>query len=346
MSDISNFVRRSSDSSHDEINKLLSIITPIAFAEPEDDVLKERDILADQVRNRTTTFLSGTDITETTTHDTKRYEAPITIIPDVASPTAFPVTPVLTGTLSFTPSAQKNGAGALFDGTQYITLPDDPKLDLTGASFGMAFWFKGDGVNKATQTIWNKMASGAGLRVSFITDDAIDYCSSCADFSDDYILSTAPTKLVIELNDGSNSITGNITPSTDIYDGSWHSIIINSSDIVSDYCSACTDFSSDFSVVSTPNITLYVDGSSEGTIDHSTITGSLSNSEIVYLGVNNSIENPVKGYLAYFEFQDAIYSTSAITDYHSNKRINVTSQKASFHFIGNDDTISTLDKVY
>ena len=54
MSDVSSFVRRGHSNS-ETINKLQALITPLAFADPEDDALKERIILASPKRSRVLT---------------------------------------------------------------------------------------------------------------------------------------------------------------------------------------------------------------------------------------------------------------------------------------------------
>jgi hypothetical protein len=366
MSDISNFVRRSNETSHDEINKLLTLINPLAFAEPEDDALKERDILADQVRKRLSSSLQGTDITTTSTGTRNRTSSSITLLPDTSTPTAFPVTPTLTGTLTF--PNKKNGGGALFDGTQYISIPDDNQIDLTLPYFTMAFWFKANN-SGGSQTIWNKGdftfdKDFCGTCTDFDTDDYSTTddttttpglqvrleSNSVADFDSDhdsaYSTSTFSDRIRVIISDGTNLVDDTIT-TANLFDNNWHSIVIISTDTLPDYCSACADFDSDYSTVATPIITIYLDGVSKGTIDHSSITGDLSNSNSAFLGSKDtSLYNPLIGNLALFEYQGINWDSTDISNYHTKARIRVSNQKTAFHFIGNDTTEDTLANVY
>ena len=90
MSDVSNFVRRSGSADRTEINKILAVINPLAFPVVENEALKERIVLSPHVRKRTNTVLSGTDITTTNSESRDRFSSSITILPDTATPTAFP----------------------------------------------------------------------------------------------------------------------------------------------------------------------------------------------------------------------------------------------------------------
>ena len=181
-SDISNYVRRSGNADRDDINKILAIINPLVFPEPENTILKERIILSPHFRDRILTALTGTDITTTNSPIRTRQSSAITIIPSVATTSAPTYTATLTGTLTF-PTDKKNGAGATFTGAQYYTLTDTgDSLDLTSGSFGMAFWFKGDGITQGEQMIYTKR----------VGDLIRDYCESCGDYdTGDYF--TAPS---------------------------------------------------------------------------------------------------------------------------------------------------------
>ena len=371
MSDISNFLRRNGSADRSEINKILSVINPLAFPEPEAEAVKERIILAPKVRKRTISFLSNDDILTSASNTRDRLSSSITILPDTISPTAFPVSETLNGTLTF--NQEKYGAGATFTGTQYIEIPDDNQFDLTLPYFTMAFWFKANATNQGSQVIWNKGKLVAdrdfcstclnfdiddyltspestvdpGLQVKLEANIDEDHCSACGDFDSSFDTSTLTERITIVISDGTNTIDQSVN-ATNLFDGNWHSIVIVSTDTVSDYCSACTDFDTDdYSVIGTPLITVYMDKVSLGTIDHSSITGDLSNSENAYLGaLNSSLEYPVLGSLALFEYQGTNWSTSDISAYHDDARIRVINQKIAFHFIGNDSSVDTLDKVY
>ena len=363
MSDVSSFVRRGQSDS-ETINKLQALITPLAFADPEADSLKERVILSNPIRKRTLTSLTGLDITNSSTATRDRFGSSITILPDTSTPTAFPVTPSLTGTLTF--PNKINGAGALFTGSQYISIPDDNQLDLTLPFFTVAFWFKSDGTNEGTQTIYSKgefdinrdfcltcgdydtddystgvdTSTVPGLEVSVEANTVADYSS---DFDLSYDTTTITERVRVIISDGTNLVDSTVT-TANLFDGSWHSVIIVSTDSVVDYSSA--DYSDDYNSSVTPIVTVYMDKVSQGTIDHSTITGDLSNTESAILGASDtSLTNPLVANLALFEYQGTNWDSTDITDFHDNARIRVTNQKAAFHFIGNDSTEDTLANV-
>ena len=364
MSDVSSFVRRGQSDS-ETINKLQALITPLAFPDPDADSLKERVILSNPVRKRTLTGLTGLDITKSSTATRDRFGSSITILPDTSTPTTFPVTPTLTGTLTF--PNKKNGAGALFTGSQYISIPDDNQLDLTLPFFTVAFWFKSDGINEGTQTIYSKGEFGInrdyclacgdydtddystgvdtstvpGLEVSVEANKVADHSS---DFDLSYDKTTSAERVRVIISDGTNLVDSTVS-TANLFDGNWHSIILVSTDSVVDYSS--TNYSDDYNSSVTPIITVYMDKVSQGTIDHSSITGDLSNTEDAILGASDtSLTNPLVANLALFEYQGTNWTSTDITDFHDNARIRVANQKVAFHFIGNDTTVDTLDKVY
>jgi len=374
-SDISNYIRRNGSADRDDINKLLSILNPLVFPDPENSSLKERIVVSPHFRNRIITAITGNDIITTSSQSRKRFSSAITIIPNSATTTAPTYTATLSGTLSF-PTDKKNGGGATFSGTEYYTLTDTgDSLDLTSGQFGMTFWFKSNGSDEGEMTIYSKRQgdliedycgscnnfdstnfftypnpSNPGLTISLTGNTTQDYCSACSNFdTNNFDTTTQNTGVRVIMADGSNSITGIITSSTNIYDGNWHAITINASDIVSDYCSACNNFnSSNYSVVTTPNIQVYVDGVSIGSVSHAAITGSLQNSENAYFGgVNNTgtIEDLLKGSVAFWEFQDQPFSSTAISDYYSNARIRSSGQLAALHFTGNATELDVLDNI-
>lgn len=367
MSDVSTFVRRGHSNS-ETINKLQALITPMAFADPEDDALKERIILSSPKRLRTLTAFTGLDVTGSGSETRKRTSSSLTILPDTTTPSAFPVSASTVGTLDFD-IAKKYGAGARFDGTQYISIPDDNQFDLTLPYFTLAFWFKT--TNGGTQTIYNKSnfnfdqdfcsactdfsddyktdpdtTTDPGLQIRFESNKEKDFCDTCTDFDVSYLQSSFNDRIRVVISDGTNLLDGTIDTG-DISDGNWHSIVLVSQDSISDHCVACTDFSDDYEQVATPVITLYVDKVSKGTLDHSSITGDLSNSQNAIIGAENtSFENPLIGDLAIFEYDGTNWDSTAINSYHDDGRITVGSQKLAFYFVGNDSTVDTLDKVY
>jgi len=372
-SDISNYIRRNGNSDRDDINKLISILNPLVFPDPENSSLKERIILSPHFRKRTNTASTGLDITTVTSQTRNRLSSSITIIPQSATTTPIPYTVTLSGTLTF-PTDKKNGAGATFTGTQYYILTDTGNaLDLTTGLFGMAFWFKGNGVDQGEQVIYSKRISdlindycsactdfdpnnymtspstlNTGLTISLVGNIDQDYCSACTDFdTNNYNTTTQNSGVRIIMADGSNSMDATITGATNIFDGSWHSIIINSTDITSDYCSTCTDYDpNNYSIITSPNVEVFIDGVSIGTASTSAITGSLANSESAYFGATNSqgtLEKFIRGSVALWEFQSNVFDSTARTDYHSNARIRQSGQLAALHFIGNATESDNID---
>ena len=189
-------------------------------------------------------------------------------------------------------------------------------------------------------------ATGAGLSVQIVGNSAQDYETASSDFDTlSYITTTVTDGVKIHISDGSNIVVQTLD-SVGLNDGTWHSVVIVSQDTVSDFCSACTDFSDDYNQVSGPVITVYVDKVSIGTIDHSSIVGDLSNSETAFIGVQDtSFTYPMVGTLALFEYQNTNWSTTDVDSYHDDARIRVNDQKVAFHFTGNDSGETGLEAI-
>jgi hypothetical protein len=130
MGDISAFVRRSRNADRDDINKLLGLITPIAFAPPEEGGVQERIILDYSARKRTQSVSAGVlDVTHNQTRNYGSFQYRRQIPSTVNSYTLTHVT-----TNSFTPvktTLSKFGAGCHGAGTGYVTVGNHSKLDLT-----------------------------------------------------------------------------------------------------------------------------------------------------------------------------------------------------------------------
>jgi len=344
MSDISTFIRRGQNDS-EAINKLQALITPLAFPDPEEAANKERVILSNPVRKRTLTAFTGLDITDVSTASRDRTSTAITLDVDDQTPTIFPVSPTLSGTLDLLTN-KKYGAGATFNGTQYISIPDDAQMDLSLPYFTMAFWFKATSEGKLT--IYNKTTGASdGLRIQLNGNITEDFSTASGDFNaTDFQLGTTTESVDVYISDGSNTVNESITL-TDLYDGNWHSIVIISTDSVTDFCSACGDFNTaDFNITSSPVITVYYDKVSTGTIDHSIITGDLSNSEDAIIGAEDtSLTNPLVGVLALLEYQASNWNSTQVDSYHDDAHIHVTDQKCAFHFTGNDSSESGVQAI-
>jgi hypothetical protein len=371
MSDISTFIRRGQNG-QESINKLQALITPLAFPDPEDEGISERIILSNPVRLRSNTVSAGLDLSATTTDSRDRTSTAITLLPDTSTPSAFPVSETVSGTLDLLTN-KKFGAGATFNKTQYISIPDDNQLDLSLPYFTMAFWYKGNGVDEGNQTIWDKgqlnsnedfcaactdfavadfqttpeTSIDAGLQVQLQGDVDADFESASSDFDTNSFQTTAINERIkIVVSDGTNFIEGTVDL-LNLYDGNWHSIVIISEDSQEDFCSACTDFDTgDFLTGANPVLTIYMDKVSMGTIDHSSVTGDLSNTSDAILGAEDtSLTNPLNGTLALWEYQAINWTTDDIDSFHDDARIRVSDQKAAFHFTGNDSSESTLETI-
>lgn len=128
MSDVSNYVRRTQSSDRNDINKILSIINPLSFPDPEDTGLKERIIFSPVTRRRTTTVTAGDPHREES--DTRNREnALIRRIPPTST-YSYPLTHTTLGTLSFPATGTKFG-GRVTMGSGNITIGTHSSLNPT-----------------------------------------------------------------------------------------------------------------------------------------------------------------------------------------------------------------------
>lgn len=128
MSDISNFVRRTDASDRDEINKILSLLNPLSFADPENTGLKERIIFSPRSKRRTTTVSVGyPGILEEQTRS--RFYGYVIRLPPV-SVSSYPLTHTTLGTLSFPATGTKWG-GRVSLGSGNIKITDHSSLSPT-----------------------------------------------------------------------------------------------------------------------------------------------------------------------------------------------------------------------
>ena len=359
MSDVSTFVRRG-QSDTEKINKLQALITPIAFAEPEIDGDKERVILTNPRHERVQSASTGLDITKSSTDTRDRFNDSYTIVPDTSTPTAYPVSNTTTGTITFDSSTRiKGGAGALFTGTQYITIPDNSSLE-SELPLGIACTFQTNGIEGSLGIYCKKdesTSTNPGIYVEVLKNAVADFDSN--DFSSDFNLTTQASAVRIHIADGTNEVDTTITTATDLFDGSPHSIMINfyeasgdydSGDFSGDYSNAPSsvadfdsgDFSSDFATTGNFQVVeVFVDDVSEGTQSVASLTGSILNSrDAIFGGRDNggTIDSLMRGYVALFEIQNECYTPTAVTDYHTNNRIWITNQLNAIHFVGSEDS--------
>ena len=369
MSDVSSFVRRGNSNS-EVINKLQALITPLAFPDPEVDSLKERVILANPKRLRKLTHAEGLDITGLYNNTRDRLSNTYSVLPDTASPVSYPVTNVTTGTITFDEtSIIKGGCGALFDGTQYITIPDNSTLQ-SEVPIGLMFTFKSSGTGgsqaiyckknestdadfyeynfNATDFDFTTTAIGSGIYVEVLKNDTADFDQVSSDFdTTDFNSTTQVSAVRVHIADGTNEVDF-IQPSTvDLFDGNTHTIAINISNAAPDF--DATDFeATDFDFNTNQTIEVWVDKVSRGSTSIASITGSLLNSRSAYFGGRDnggSIDSKLRGYVALFEVQNGLFSQSQINSYHDDDRLSVTNQLNAIHFCG-DESASVLDSVF
>ena len=369
MSDVSSFIRRG-QSDTETINKLQALITPLAFPDPEADSLQERIILSSPKRLRTLTHAEGLDITGLDNNTRDRISNSYSVVSDTASPVLYPVTNVTTGTITFgETSIIKGGCGALFDGSQYITIPDNSTLQ-SELPIGLMFTFKSSGV-QGSQAIYCKKnesigadfyeynfnntdfdrsttAIGRGIYVEVLKNDTADFDQVSSDFdTTDFNSTTQASAVRVHIADGTNEVDF-IQPSTvDLFDGNTHTIAINISNAAPDF--DATDFeATDFDFNTNQTIEVWVDKVSRGSTSIASITGSLLNSRSAYFGARDiagSVDSKLRGYVALFEVQNGLFSQSQINSYHDDDRLSVTNQLNAIHFCG-DESTSVLDSVF
>jgi hypothetical protein len=369
MSDVSSFIRRG-QSDTETINKLQALITPLAFPDPEADSLQERIILSSPKRLRTLTHAEGLDITRVDTSTRDRISNSYSVVSDTASPVLYPVTNVTTGTITFgETSIIKGGCGALFDGSQYITIPDNSTLQ-SELPIGLMFTFKSSGV-QGSQAIYCKKdesidadfyeynfnvtdfdrsttAIGSGIYVEVLKNDTADFDQVSSDFdTTDFNSTTQVSAVRVHIADGTNEVDF-IQPSTvDLFDGNTHTIAVNISNAAPDF--DATDFeATDFDFNTNQTIEVWVDKVSRGSTSIASITGSLLNSRSAYFGARDiagSVDSKLRGYVALFEVQNGLFSQSQINSYHDDDRLSVTNQLNAIHFCG-DESTSVLDSVF
>ena len=369
MSDVSSFIRRG-QSDTETINKLQALITPLAFPDPEADSLQERIILSSPKRLRTLTHAEGLDITRVDNSTRDRISNSYSVVSDTASPVLYPVTNVTTGTITFgETSIIKGGCGALFDGSQYITIPDNSTLQ-SELPIGLMFTFKSSGTG-GSQAIYCKKnesigadfyeynfnntdfdrsttAIGSGIYVEVLKNDTADFDQVSSDFdTTDFNSTTQVSAVRVHIADGTNEVDF-IQPSTvDLFDGNTHTIAINISNAAPDF--DATDFeATDFDFNTNQTIEVWVDKVSRGSTSIASITGSLLNSRSAYFGARDkggSVDAKLRGYVALFEVQNGLFSQSQINSYHDDDRLSVTNQLNAIHFCG-DESTSVLDSVF
>jgi len=284
---------------------------------------------------------------------------------DNSSHSAYPVTHTETGTINWSPkNGTKYGALGKFDGTQYVTIPNHTNLDLTLPS-SFAFMYRYDGLSGGTFSVFCKKNeevdlvedfdatsfqassfatvplnnSNAGIHIWIETKQTISFHST--DFDSSFQKATADATINVLVGDGTVFVKAS-EDSTDLFDGNWHTIIINLGDVIADFDASFQ--ASSFSTSATANISIYQDNSLLGSTDISTITGSITNSRAAYIGGRDdagTIDWKLAGSLAWFFWESAEQSSADIADYENGVFIS-HAEKSAISFEGSVEN-TTLD---
>jgi len=359
--DINNYIRSGKSTDRQTINKILEALQA-ANPEVEQDSLQEKIAFSPEIRDRTLTDNSGgADSLGSLTKD--RDDFTFTLTP--GSKSAYPVTNTTTGTITFPLTDLKFGAEGVFDGNTYITIPHNTALSPQDANFGMIFWFK------------SSQQGGAIYSKSNITDSDPDYDSddylaadylqvqpaesgmeviinpaqndnfSSADFdTDNFSTSNVQNSVYVEIEDGTDTVSLDATTATNIFDGNWHSICVNSTVLSDpDYLAANYD-ADDYETVVTGSevLEIFLDKVSLGSTS-SAVIDNLDTTVNAMIGADKSGTRTLQGSLAHWFFESKPLSTAEIANFHDNARMTTKNQLNAIQFITNE-AVSVNDEVY
>lgn len=360
MVDINNTLRSGGSIDRQTLNKILEALQS-KQADVEDIALQEKIAFSPEMHNRTTSDESGGP-DGTGSEIRNRDDFTFTLTP--GGKTAYPVTNVTTGDITFPLTNLKYGAEGVFDGTSYITIPHNTTISPQDANFGMIFWFK------STQQ------GGAIYSKSNLTDEDPDYDSDdylaadylqvqpaesgmeviinppqadnflTADFNEDFSTSATDNSVYVEIEDGTDTVTLDASTTTNIFDGNWHSICVNST-ILSDADYLAANYLADDyeTVVSGSEVLqIYLDKVSIGSTSSSTID-NLTTTENALIGADKTGSRNLQGSLAHWFFESEPLTTTEIADFHDKARMTTKNQLNSIQFITNEDS-SVNDEVY
>lgn len=279
MSDISAFVRTSRNSDRNDINKLLGLITPIAFAKPELGGVNERIVLDKKGKKRSLTMTTGLlDVSQTDTRNKSGISQNHVERFPPASCVSYPLIHTITGTpVNEKIVGSKFGGGGINDATKYITTTHHANMDMGTGSFGIACWYKSTDTVAHHGIICKKdvsVSTLAGFNV-FVGNDNTLRC---------------------RIADGTNTAILNVSAST-IHNGSWHSLIVN--------------------IPSAGNLEGFMDGSSLGTVARGSVA-NVNNTRDAYEMASDSagtIQEKLNGSISYFFWKTSIFSAGQITDW-------------------------------
>ena len=266
----------------------------------------------------------------------------------VSSHSAYPVTHTENGSISWdVRNGTKLGAYGRFQGSAYVSIPHNAAVDV-GISQSFTFWFKFEETNAGTRTVFCKKdestSTNAGIHISLTNGQTADYQSGSGAFDSDYSTASSNAKITTHIADGTNEVTAN-HEFANLDDGNWHCITVNIGDLGADYASGSGAYDTDYKTTATETIETFVDGSSVDSTSITSITGSLSNSRLSYIGGRDNggtIDQKMYGTLAWFFWEGVVQSTSDVTDFHSNNIFHSNAQVSAVSFEGSVEN-TTLD---
>jgi hypothetical protein len=359
--DINNYLRGGGSIDRQTLNRILETLQA-ANPDVEDDALQEKIAFSPEIHNRTTSDQSGGP-DGTGSEIRNRDDFSFTLTP--GGKTAYPVTNVTTGTLTFPLTDLKYGAEGVFDGNSFITIPHNTTLSPQDANFGMIFWVKstqqgGAIYSKSTITDENPdydsddylaadylqvQPSESGIEVIINPAQADNFLT--ADFDTDNFSDTVVNNSVYtEIEDGTDTVTLDATTTTDIFDGNWHSICINSTVLSDPDYLAANYLADDYETVATGSevLQIYLDKVSIGSTSSSVID-NLTTTENALIGANKTGDRNLQGSLAHWFLESKPLSTTEIADFHDKARMTTKNQLNAIQFITNEAT-SVNDEVY
>ena len=359
--DINNYIRSGKSTDRQTINKILEALQA-ANPEVEQDALQEKIAFSPEIRDRTLTDNSGgANALVSETRD--RDDFTFTLTP--GGKTAYPVTNVTTGTITFPLTNLKYGAEGVFDGNSFITIPHNTTLSPQDANFGMIFWFKSTQQGGAIYSKSNTtdedpdydsddylaadylqvQPSESGIEVIINPPQADNFLT--ADFDTDNFSTTATNNGVYaEIEDGSDTVSLDATTTTNIFDGNWHSICVNSTVLSDPDYLAANYLADDYETVVSGSevLEIFLDKVSIGSTSSSVID-NLTTTENALIGANKTGDRNLQGSLAHWFLESKPLSTTEIADFHDKARMTTKNQLNAIQFITNEAS-SVNDEVY
>ena len=359
--DINNYLRGGGSIDRQTLNRILESLQA-ANPDVEDDALQEKIAFSPEMHNRTTSDQSGGPDgsgSEIRTRDDFTF----TLTP--GGKTAYPVTNVTTGAITFPLTNLKYGAEGVFDGDSFITIPHNTTISPQTANFGMIFWFKstqqgGAIYSKSNLTDENPdydsddylaadylqvQPSESGIEVIINPAQADNFLT--ADFdTDDFSTTVTNNAVYAEIEDGTDTVSLNATTTTNIFDGNWHSICVNSTILSDADYLAANYLADDFETVVSGSeiLEVFLDKVSLGSTSSSTID-NLITTENALIGANKTGDRNLQGSLAHWFLESKPLSTTEIADFHDKARMTTKNQLNAIQFITTEAS-SVNDEVY